>query len=188
MKKQISFFLFIAIFAANFASAQMMDYFVPISYHNPLLRSGQFMTSLYYSQNNSKTEMSTYDSERKEYSMNFAFFLGLTDWMTLSSRLRYIPQQTITEMTGDRLQEDTQDAAFHPEFVLSLRPKPNFEIFSSVSLLRDQYTIGGATVQVDYIDPVTGIPIPYEQTIPGYDYKISGYELRCGLSYAGRLW
>ena len=146
------------------------------------------MTSLYFSQNNSMTEYSTQDSESKDYNMNFVCFLGLTDWMTLSTRLRYIPKQTILEMTGDRLQEDTQDATFHPEFILSLRPKPNFEIFGSVFLFRNQYVVGDATIRTGYFDPGTGDTITLDITEPGYDFKTSGYELRCGFSYAGRLW
>ena len=188
MKKQKLFIVFLVIISANLAYGQMTDYFVPISYHNPLLKSGQFMTSLYFSQNNLKTELTSHDSESKDYSMHFSCFLGLTDWMTLSTKLRYIPEQNILEMTGDRLQEDTQKNTFHPEFILSLRPKPNFEIFGSFFLFRNQYSIGDATLQTYMIDPGTGEAIPFEQTTPGFDYKISGYELRCGFSYAGRLW
>ena len=140
------------------------------------------MTSLYFSQNNSKTEYSTQDSESRGYSMNFACFLGLTDWMTLSTKLRYIPKQTILEMTGDRLQEDTQKNTFQPEVILSLRPKPNFEIFGSVFLFRNQYDVGDATMRIDYIDPSTGIPVPMEITEPGYDLKITGYPPRIILS------
>ena len=185
MKKQRFFLMLSVIFMVNMANAQMTDYLVPINYHNPLLRSGQFMTSLYFSQNNLKTELNSHNSESKDYSVHFACFLGLTDWMTLSTRLRYIPEQTILEMTGDRVQEDTQDATFHPEFILSLRPKPNIEIFGSVFLFRNQYAVGDAIKRS--IDPISGYPMP-DILIPGYDFKTSGYELRCGFSYAGSLW
>lgn len=80
----------------NSLQAIMMDYMIPLGYQSPFLKSGQYVTSLYYysynNENESASETLPYMVNHGEYSVNFLGYLGLTDYITLSTRLGIYPE------------------------------------------------------------------------------------------------
>ena len=178
MRKPTFFLLAFLVLGIHTAYSQMTDYYVPITYRNPILKSGQFMTNLYYSRTMSTTTHQGDESENMSYNFNLVGYIGITNWLTFSSRLVFYPEQTMAKYTGSQIGEDTKKQAFNPEFTLSFRPVNYLEIFGSLSLVKDNMAFGEKMVP-GYEDPVTGIPFP-DHTIPGYDIKSSGSSMIFG--------
>jgi hypothetical protein len=188
-------FVFVILIFLGFNTqihAQNMEFYQPVGFNNPLLKSGQFITTLYYYNTSSKyvRDLDEYKNILKSFS--FASFLGITDAITLNVKLSLYPEQTIFErivVSGT----DQQNFNIKPEFVLSYRPIGNMEIFGSVLYNKNTTVFGEQTLLalVPFIDPQTGEVI-YQTSEVTYggapDLTFSNTTFTIGISYNGQLW
>ena len=83
--KFIAIVAFIAI-SSQFLSAQKLEHMLPAGYQNPFLKSGQFITTLYYYsllfEDDFNQEDPPYVRNHGENSIRFAGYLGLTGQIT----------------------------------------------------------------------------------------------------------
>ena len=177
----------------NSLHAQQLEYMQPVGYQNPLLKSGQFISSLYYFSKQSETEYSGHNTHFEDNNINFFGYLGLTDFLTLSTRLSIYPSQKIQWETGESTMKRKTDFYINPELTLSYRPIQYLEIFGSFNYR--QYTITQGPYSFLQSVPVgidsTGTVI-YEERMAQVDgmdpMDSSSYYLRFGLTYSGKLW
>ena len=57
----------------------------PVGYQNPFLKSGQFISNLYFNSYRNTTDYELGDSNLGEYGINLSGYLGLTDFLTVST-------------------------------------------------------------------------------------------------------
>jgi hypothetical protein len=93
----ISIILFIHAIVFSVLS-QELDFYQPIGFVNPPLRSGHFITSAFYSQQNATTTQVGLKSDRLEQKIALIGYLGLTDYLTLQTNFTLFPDQTIYEL------------------------------------------------------------------------------------------
>ena len=160
-----------------------------------MLKSGQYISTLYLLDRYSKTEIrddDPYGNKNNEYSVNFRSYVGLTDNITLSASLSVHPEQTLSKRLygdgGDRIN------SFHimPAFVLSYRPKENIELFSSVDYASFTYSYKDSKSTIDSIigfdnqgNPIYGT----ELIIPALpDMEVTSASVHVGVTFSGNLW
>jgi hypothetical protein len=166
----------------------------PVGYQNPFLKSGQYIAGLYYYSYQSETEYSNYDRYSRNNNINLVSYLGLTDYLTISTRIAIYPDQKINWSEGNSTQKRKTNFNINPELTLSYRPVNCLEIFSSFNYR--QYTTNEGpysylqSVPVGF-DSTTGSIIYEEQMfqVEAMDpMKTSSYFFKFGLTYSGRLW
>lgn len=124
---------------------------------------------------------------------NFNGYLGLTDFLTLSTRVAVYPDQKIQwETNGSTLKRKT-DLYVNPEITLSYRPIEDLEIFGTYNYRQYTITEGPYSFLQEVpigVDP-TGTVIYEEREVytEGMDpIDTSTYFFRFGLTYSGKLW
>ena|SRR3990172_2579164 len=183
---------------AGLAQVQNLNRVVPIGYQNPFLRSGQYITTLYYYSNTDRTE-SSFDGYKsiyvdREYSVRWAGYLGLADNLTLSTKLFVYPRQEIHWGEGVSNAKDTQKANLNPQVTLSFRPSNDLEIFGSIDYRQMETFFSPYTYETTVpvgVDPETGQVIyePRMVTVgaaPQLEQKLT--VVKVGFTYSGCLW
>ncbi len=184
--------MFLLIMSSSLLS-QNFQYYIPAGFTNPLLKSGEFISSLYYfnDQIQTKQDISKIQYSRKD--INFLGYLGITDNITLKTRFIISPSQTVQEVIEGGVGEKTNNFSFSPEITLSYRPKANLEIFSSVYYSDQTIQIGeqGFYDEVPVGVDSTGNVI-YERRLVSQavqpDLKSKNTTFFIGFSYIGKLW
>jgi hypothetical protein len=143
----------------------------------------------------SKTDINENESgtKRNEYSFNFNGYIGLTDNITLSARLNFLPEQTLAEGLYDRGGDQRTSFRIAPSFVLSYRPQDNFELFSAFDY--SNYTLSYTDTRTNLTNVIGidefGNPIYGEDgiLIPAIpDTDIMSATIRVGVTFSGSLW
>lgn len=186
--------LFSIIFISNSLYSQQLEFMQPVGYQNPFLKSGQFIASLYSYSYQSETEYSDYDRYFRNNNINLVSYLGLTDYLTLATRIAIYPDQKINWSEGNSTQKRKNNFNINPELTLSYRPANSLEIFSSFNYR--QYT----TTEGPY-SYLQSVPVGFDSTTGSIIYeermfqvtamnpmKTSSYFFKFGLTYFGRLW
>jgi hypothetical protein len=173
--------------------AQKIEHMQPVGYQNPFLRSGQFISGLYYYQSERVSDYTNEKSHFGDKNLTFAGYLGLTDFLTLSTRISVYPNQKIQWYTGESTMKRETDFYISPQLTLSYRPAEYLEIFSSLNYYKYTITQGSYTAlqPVSILDPETGQIIVEERMVQmeGMDpTDINSYFFKFGLTYSGRLW
>ena len=182
------------IFIINSLQAQRLEYLQPVGYQSPFLKSGQFISNLYFYSHQSESNHSLYETNMGNYNLNFSGYLGLTDYLTLTTRLGIYPAQKTSWSTGSRTNKTEDNLNFNPQLILSYRPIEFLEIFGSVDYRQYSKTQGPYTYVLETavgVDPQSGEIIYEERTIDleGMGtYETTRYAIRFGLTYAGKLW
>jgi hypothetical protein len=172
---------------------QNIEYYVPAGFINPLLKSGQLITSLFYFGDQITTKQDMDKTKFSSKDINFLGYLGITDKLTLKTRLVLSPPQTIEEFVEGGTGGNKNKFSISPELSLSYRPKINFEIFSSIYYSNKTTQIGerGYYVEMPVVDPNTG-NIIYQRvlvTAPARpDLNTTNTTVILGFSYIGKLW
>ncbi|MBN1407911.1 MAG: hypothetical protein JW956_08985 [Calditrichaceae bacterium] len=181
------------MFIVNSLKAQQLEFMQPVGYQNPFLKSGQYITSLYYYSYESNYRYSNDTHHNGSKYINIAGFLGLTDFLTLSTKIAVYPNQKMQWDTGESTMKRETDFYINPEITLSYRPIKSLEIFGSYNYR--QYTITQGPYSYLQDVPIgidsTGTVIVEERRVydSGMDpYDTSSYFFRFGLTYSGRLW
>ena len=177
----------------NSLHAQKLEHMLPVGYQSPFLKSGQFISNLYFYSHQSESNHSSYETNHGNYNLNFSGYLGLTDYQTLTTRIGVYPAQKTIWSTGSRTDKIENNLHFNPELILSYRPIKFLEVFGSVDYREYETTQEPYTYLTERsrYDPNTH-EIIYEEymvEIEGMDpYKTTRYFVRFGLTYSGRLW
>lgn len=182
------------LFIVNSIQAQQLEFMQPVGYQNPFIKSGQFIANLYFYAHQSETEQTNYTRHNDIKNVNFISYLGVTDYITVSTRIAIYPaQKVVWESEGSTLKTEN-DFHINPELILSYRPIQSLEIYGSFNYRQYTTTQGPYTTYTDFpigIDPETG-NIIYELreiNVEGRDpIDTSIYFLRFGLTYSGKLW
>ena len=181
------------LFIVSSIQAQQLEFMQPVGYQNPFLKSGQYITSLYYYMHESESNYSNYISHIGSEYLNLTGFIGLTDFLTLSTKIAVYPPQKIQWYTGENTMKRKNDFSVNPEITLSYRPIKSLEIFGSYNYRQYTTTQGPYIYMQDMpigIDS-TGAVIVDEVRVfsPGMDpMDTSSYFFRFGLTYSGKLW
>ncbi len=187
-----AFVLLFCAISLSALQAQSLDYYIPAGFTNPLLKSGQFITSLYYTQSRSITDYADQGTERSDKNWQFTGYVGLAEGLTLRADLGFYPEQTISEITSGGSGEDKRTFYLRPDIVLSYRPTGTLEIFGNFSYGKYTQQIGPRSLYQDV--PVGVNPdgsYIYERrlvTQPGWDTDIKFTSIRMGISNYGNLW
>ena len=187
----------ILILALSYSSAQQLEHMIPVGYQSPFLKSGQFITSMYYNSYSTKFERLGDDIEGwtrfGEYSVNMVGYLGLTDNLTLSTKLFFYPKQNINWTNEDGNGENSNNFNVSPELTLSFRPYSGLEVFGT-------FHYQGTTTEYGPYTYFSNEPIGIdedgnviyelrERTMsPGADLETQHIRFKVGLTYSGRLW
>ena len=165
----------------------------PVGYQNPFLKSGQFISDLYLYSYRNTIDRELDDTNFGEYSINLSGYLGLTDFLTVSTRLSAYPAQKTAWRSDGADGKREQSFNINPQITLSYRPIAYLEIYGSfdyqqyeiTSYPESYYTsvpVGiDSTGQIIYEDRKRII----EAQAP---YTTSRYNFRFGLTYSGKLW
>ena len=188
----ISFFLYMFIISSTIFG-QINDIYIPAGFNNPFLKSGKFITSLYYYNYNSGFEYGGQEDKLTNYNLNLVGYLGLTDQITLKTNIVYSPTQTYSKITKGGVGEDKSDLYLSPQIVLSYRPSNSIEIFGDFFYQNQTVVMGNKSVYQDVPIGVDGNGnIIYEKrliTQPSLGNSISKTTtFRMGISYFGNLW
>jgi len=172
--------------------AQSLDYYIPAGFNNPMLKSGQFITSLYYTHSGSTTDVEEMITENSTKNWQFVGYLGLAEGFTLRADIGFYPEQTASEITSGGAGEQKHTFHLRPDIILSYRPTSTLEIFGNFSYGKYTQQIGPRSVYQDV--PVGVNPdgsYIYERrlvTQTGFDVDIKFTSIRMGISYYGNLW
>ena len=195
MKKIIYISFILTVLFISQSLAQQLEYMIPAGFNNPLLRSGQYITSLYIMDRYSKTDIKEdkIGSERGEYSFNFSSYVGLTDRLTLSARLYFYPEQTLGKSLYGGGGDQMSSFRLTPSFVLSYRPKDNFELFSAfdysyytVSYKASRTTLAHVIGVDEFGNPIYGNDAVFIPANP--DMEVMSAVMRLGVTFTGSLW
>lgn len=173
--------------------AQMSDYFIPAGFNNPFLKSGQFVTSLYYFQSAGETSILEDSKTRSaERNINFTGLLGLTDHLTFRTDIAVYPKQTVYEIISGGSGSDKETLNIAPSLTLSYRPINNLEIFGNFDYRNFTRESGEKSRYQDVIVGVDneGNPV-YERQLYSYtspDYSVKSNSITIGISYLGKFW
>ena len=184
--------LMFCVMSLSALHAQSLDYYIPAGFNNPLLKSGQFITSLYYTESKSVHDYADGGTENSSKNWQFVGYLGLAEGLTLRADLGFYPEQTISEITSGGAGEDKQTFHLRPDIVLSYRPTSTLEIFGNFSYGMFTQQNGPRSLYQDV--PVGVNPdgsYIYERrlvTQPGWDVDIKFTSIRMGISYYGTIW
>jgi hypothetical protein len=195
MNKRFLFSFFIIVMLTGTTYSQQLEHMIPVGYNNPFLKSGQYITSLYFSghfseYDNKETQNGT---QSRQYSVNFTGLIGLTNKVTLATHLNFYPEQTLDKRLygggGDRI----SNFYVSPAFVLSYRPKENLELFSSVDYSNYSLSFNDSKSSIPRIIGLDefGNPVYSEDTIiiPAQsDIDVMSAFIRVGITYSGKLW
>jgi hypothetical protein len=181
----ILFFSFLAMVWP--LQAQSIYHYWPVGFHNPVLESGQFIST--GSMSYSKSKLVGYTtSPSANYSM--VNYLGLTEKLTACLSFSVYPRQTITITDGYR---DKQKFSFNPGLTLSCRPTAKSELYGNFSYFSKTTDFGDRTYSVNepYFDPSTGSyvykVVKYIQ--PGNpDQRNTNVSAQIGFTLIGNLW
>jgi len=173
--------------------AQRLELMQPVGYQTPFLKSGEFISNLYYFSMQSKMERTNYITKSGEYNINFTGYLGLTDNLVLRTHISAFPGQKISRYTKGSKGNDRIDFYIDPEITISYRPIRYLEIFGSFQYTQYEITRGPYYDYMTFveIDPETGIATYNERLAVTRDEAVSDistYRVRFGLTYAGGLW
>jgi hypothetical protein len=181
------------IFIIHVLQAQQLEYMQPVGYQNPFLKSGQFISSLYYYTLQTESDFTNSDVHTGDKNFNFTGYLGLTDFLTLSTRVVVFPDQKIHWETDGSTMKRNTDFYVNPEITLSYRPIEALEIFGSYNYR--QYTISQGPYSFLQDAPIgadsTGTIIYEERKVytEGMNpIDTNTYFFRFGLTYSGKLW
>ncbi len=195
MLRYASLTALVTLLLCSVLPAQQLEHMVPVGFNNPFLKSGQYITSLYFQNNSSEESRPESESgiERNAYSINMRSYLGLTDNITLSAALHFFPEQTISEGLYGTGGDATNSFYVQPEVVLSYRPTTAMEIFGSFNFSdysRSYKASRGTTKRIIGIDE-NGEPIygKEEFTIPPFpDSMQKSVSFNVGVTVSGQLW
>ena len=192
MSRITPYLVFLSMISISYA--QNIEYYIPAGFANPLLKSGQIITNLYYFGDQTQIKQDVGKIKLSRYDINFLGYLGLTDKITIKTRFILSPPQTIEEVTGESTGENTKNFSISPELTISYRPKINFELFSSIYYSNQTTNMGERGYYQDVpvgMDPITG-EIIYEKRLMTYpaqpDLNTSEATFILGFSYIGKLW
>jgi hypothetical protein len=120
-------------------------------------------------------------------------YLGITDQLTLTTRINYFPEQKIIWGENSTLDRSI-NLNVDPELTLSYRPIEYLEIFGNFDYHQYKTTQNATQVKVlvivDY-DPSTGDPIYEERTLSSFGhppFTTTSTIFRIGVTYSGKLW
>ncbi len=179
---------------ASLASAQGLEHYLPVGFHNPLLKSGQYIFSVAYNNSNQENDQAGSTFEYGQRYLNAFGYLGMTDRITLSTNLNLFPRQTIWQSRGDNEGCDREDLNLSASVALSYRLHHGFELFSKFFYNRYKIDYGDRTYLTTVpvgIDPNTGAVIYEQRRIlqPGPpDLRLTSTAFRIGLTFVGSLW
>jgi len=178
----------------EFANAQRLEYMQQVGYQNPFLKSGQFISNLYFYSFGNTSERDLGDTNFGEYSINLSGYLGLTDYLTFSTRITAYPEQKTYWRSGGEEGKREQSFNINPQITLSYRPMDYLEIYGSFDYQQYEITSYPESYYTSFpagVDTTTG-QIIYENRKIIMDaqepYTTSRYNFRFGLTYSGRLW
>jgi hypothetical protein len=187
------------VLISSFCLAQDLQYYRPVGFQNPLLKSGQFISSIsYYHSAIESTwdtnDLSYTDTRQSDQYLDMFGYLGLTDNLTINANLNVYPSQIYNEIIKNGSGKNKIKLNVRPNIVLSYRPNANIEIFGNLYYINETRKQGDQTVSglvpIGY-DPNTGEAI-YETAffkrsgLP--DLNINGNNFRLGITYIGELW
>jgi len=138
MRRQFRIITFAILFSFISNYAQNIEHMIPAGFNNPFLKSGEYISTFYFNSLNSESNVNEGISgfRRDEYSLNMRSYLGITDDITLSTRLFVFPKQTVSKSMfgdgGDRINTFN----IRPEIILSYRLEKNIEIFGAIDYLK----------------------------------------------------
>ncbi len=194
MVQKFIFFFFLVIFLLSNSYAQKIEHLVPIGFNNPFLKSGQFISSMFLENSSFKSEYEDKTGiKRNEYYLSFQTYLGLTDDVTLSTRLNTFPTQTVDKGLFDGGGDRKQNFNIRPEFILSYRPSESVEIFGLVDYSNYESSFKESSFKT--VIPVGvdefGNTIYEERTMtiqPRADLKNTFSNIKIGVTFSGKLW
>ena len=182
------------MFIINSLKAQQLEFMQPVGYQNPFLKSGQYITSLYYYSRITETERSDNLTKTGEYNINLIGYLGLIDNLTLKTLITVHPYQKIYWYSEGGSGNDKSKFYVDPEFTISYRPIEFLEIFGSCNFSQYEIDRGPYSYYISTLvgyDPETGAAIYEPRLVTTQDksvYDYTNYRFRFGLTYSGRLW
>jgi len=172
---------------------QTTEIYIPAGFNNPFLKSGKFITSLYYYNYNSYSAYADREDKSTNYNLNLVGYIGLTDQITLKANFVYSPAQTYSEITEGGMGEDKSKSYLSPQIVLSYRPSNSIEIFGDFYYQKQARELGDKSF---YQEVPVGVDedgnLIYEKrlvTQPGVgslNYRTTSFKI--GISYMGNLW
>ena len=192
ISKATASILFIFLISST-VFGQITDIYIPAGFNNPLLKSGNFITSLYYYNSNTLSEYDDREDKLANYNFNLVGYIGVTDQITLKTIFVYSPAQTYSEITKGGMGEDKSKSYLSPQIVLSYRPSNSIEIFGDFFYQKQTREFGDKSF---YQDVPVGVDdqgnIIYEkQLVTQYSAGSSNYRttaVKIGISYIGNLW
>ncbi len=137
----------IALFIINIILLGKVDaqeaVYMPVGFKNPFLKSGQYISTLSYSEDRIKGEIDSRAGYKvKEKTVRFTNYLGLTDRITLSAQSVFYPTQTVLRNFGDYSGNDKIEYYLKPNFILSYRFSKSFELFGIYSFSLSKKKLG----------------------------------------------
>ena len=195
MKIRLLFIMFYVFAFISLVLCQNMDYYQPVGFSNPPLRSGNFLTTVYYYHQLATLTQNNLETDTPKREINVAGYFGLTDNLTVQTNLIFYPEQTIYELGEPQVGKDKLKFNIRPQVTHSYRPLSNFEIFTDLSIINQTIEYGEKEflrdVPVAY-DPLTGEPTIVEQRLvfqPALPaVKSESTVIRFGFTYLGTLW
>jgi hypothetical protein len=193
MNAHIRLHFWAVLLLAATAAGQVMDIYIPAGFNTPFLKSGKFITSLYYYNTNTVSEYGDQENQLANYNLNLVAYVGLTDQMTLKTNFIYTPAQTFSEILAGGMGKDKLESYFSPQFVLAYRPTKSIEIFGDYFYQSQTRVIGDKSLYQDVPVGVDGDGnIIYERQLvaqPGLgNIMTRTTTFRIGISYIGSLW
>ena len=174
--------------------AQNLEYYRPVGFQNPLLKSGQYIMSAYYHYENQESERDVNLSETNRYNLATSGYLGVTDKMTLSTNFNFFPRQTTFQEHGETKAQNYENLNLQTEVTLSYRPRQNLEFWGTAYYTSRKTNYGERTSWgTAYVgeDPETGA-IRYEEkeiVQPGqHPLKTTNSHFRVGFTLTGNAW
>jgi len=173
--------------------AQELEFMQPVGFQNPFLKSGQLISSLFYYERQAEIDFTNNDVHTGDKNFNFNGYLGLTDFLTLSTRVALYPDQKIQWETDGSTRKRKTDLHVNPEITLSYRPIEALEIFGTYNYRQYTTTQGAYSymqeVPIDVDSTGTVIYEEREVHTEGMNpVDTRTYFFRFGLTYAGKLW
>ena len=194
MKSTLFCSIIITMSVVSSIQSQDMDYYLPVGFVNPPLRSGHFLTSIFYFNQYTTITQEGLKTDTPKREISLIGYLGLTDYLTLQTNVTLIPDQTIYKLHHPQAGKDKLEFNIRPQFKLSYRPVSNFEIFGDLYFTDHTTEFGEKSRLQDVvvgIDPISGDPI-IEKTLitqPALpSLQSQSTVVRFGFTYLGTFW
>ena len=92
MISKINAFVLSIFLISSTSFGQITDIYIPAGFNNPFLKSGKFITSLYYYNNSSFSEYDEREDKLTNYNLNLVGYMGLTDQITLKANFVFFQE------------------------------------------------------------------------------------------------